>query len=99
MNESDLMTAHKAAFYNKDMLAADNKCGCFCCLKIFSPSKIDEWCPEVEDGEEVTAICPHCGVDSVLGESSGFPNNAEVFASYVPQMVYNRGYQCVIYPI
>ena len=31
----------------------------------------------MEDGEEVTAICPHCGVDSVIGEKSGFPITQE----------------------
>jgi hypothetical protein len=37
-------------------------------LKIFSPTEITDWC----DNEE-TAICPHCGIDSVIGESSGIP--------------------------
>ena len=77
MNESDLIAAHKAACYNREMLVSDNKCGCFSCLKIFLPSEIEEWCCEVDDGEEVTVICPHCGVDSVLGESSGFPITQE----------------------
>ena len=45
--------------------------------KSIFPSEIEEWCPEVEDGEEVTAICPHCGVDSVIGESCGFPITQE----------------------
>lgn len=73
MSESCLEAAHEAARYNRDILASDKKCGCFSCLKIFSPSEIEEWCCEVDDSEEVTAICPYCGVDSVLGESSGFP--------------------------
>ena len=71
MNRYDLKAAHNAARFNRDTLAQDSKCGCFYCLNIFSPSKIEEWCPEVEDSEEVTAICPHCGVDSVIGESCG----------------------------
>lgn len=72
MEEYDLDAAHNASTFNKDIVL-DTKCGCFHCLEIFSPSEIEEWCCEVEDGEEVTAICPHCGIDSVIGESSGFP--------------------------
>ena len=78
MNESYLEAAHEAARYNRVMLISDKKCGCFSCLKIYSPSEIEEWCCEKDDGEEVTAICPHCGVDSVLGESAGFPITQEL---------------------
>jgi hypothetical protein len=37
-------------------------------MKIFNPAEITEW---VDDGD--TALCPYCGIDSVIGESSGFP--------------------------
>ena len=73
----DLKAAHDAARFNRDTLAIDGKCGCFYCLNIFSPAEIEEWCPEVEDGKEVVAICPYCGVDSVIGESCGFPTTQE----------------------
>jgi hypothetical protein len=43
--------------------------------------EIEEWCPEEEDGEEVTAICPHCGVDSVIGDNCGFPITQEFLAA------------------
>ena len=45
---------------------------------IFPPSKIITWI--VEDNpcdKRGTAICPYCGVDSVIGESSGFPISKE----------------------
>ena len=77
MGHYDLRAVHNAARFNRDTLAQDGKCGCFYCLKVFFPSEIEEWCPEVEDGEEVTAICPHCGVDSVIGESYRFPITQE----------------------
>ena len=77
MDDYDLKAAHNAARFNRDTLSQDGKCGCFYCLKIFSSLEIEEWCPEVEDGEEVTAICPRCGVDSVIGEKSGFPITQE----------------------
>lgn len=73
MGNYDLKAAHEAARFNREILTRDSKCGCFNCLRVFSPSEIEEWCPELDDGEEVTAICPHCGIDAVLAESSGYP--------------------------
>lgn len=63
------INAHKHSSNHKELLLKDNKCGCFYCLAIFAPSEIEEW---VEDALG-TAICPYCGIDSVIGESSGYP--------------------------
>lgn len=41
-------------------------CGCFSCLALFTPDKIVRW---TTDGK--TALCPSCGVDSVIGSASG----------------------------
>lgn len=72
MNQS-LIKAHDAARYNRNMLESDSKCGCFHCLRVYSPSEIWEWIPETDEDEEVTALCPHCGISSVISERSGFP--------------------------
>ena len=65
----DYIAAHKYCSDHKDQLSNDNKCGCFYCLKIFSPKEITFWLNEFSG----TAICPYCGIDSVIGESSGYP--------------------------
>jgi hypothetical protein len=65
----NIRNAHKFCSYNKYKLQKDNICGCFYCLNIFNPNEIEIWVDEL--GE--TAICPYCGIDSVIGESSGFP--------------------------
>lgn len=54
----------------------DKRCGCFYCLRVFDPSEIEEW---IED-ERDTALCPYCGIDSVIGESSGYPLTREFLA-------------------
>lgn len=36
-------------------------------FKYFFPTEIKNWL-----GEE-TAVCPHCGIDAVIGEGSGYP--------------------------
>lgn len=63
----NIIEAHKSSFKNKEDLLISKKCGCFYCLRIFEPIKIEEWL----DNEE-TAICPYCGIDSVIGDSSGY---------------------------
>ena len=37
-------------------------------MAIFAVDEVEEW---VDDG--ATALCPHCGVDAVLGSACGFP--------------------------
>ena len=71
--ESKVITAHRFSVNNRPMLLSDKKCGCFYCLSIFSPSEIKEWI----DDYEGTAVCPYCGIDSVIGESSGYPITKE----------------------
>lgn len=71
-----IISAHRFCAKNKPMLLKDKKCGCFYCLSIFNPSEILEWSPDTEG----TALCPRCGIDSVIGESSGYPITKEFLA-------------------
>ncbi len=71
--DQNIIVAHSFCTNNKPMLLHDRKCGCFFCLSIFAPSEIHEW---VHDAKE-TALCPYCGIDSVIGESSGYPITEE----------------------
>lgn len=64
--------AHKFSAKNKDSLKSSTKCGCFYCLRIFDPKEIVRW----TDGGE-TAICPYCDIDSIIGDSSGYPITKE----------------------
>jgi hypothetical protein len=50
---------------HREQLLASEMAACYYCLSKFSPKTVVEWC----DGEEQdqTAICPHCGVDAVVG--------------------------------
>ncbi|MBQ4353414.1 MAG: cytoplasmic protein [Clostridia bacterium] len=75
MHKDDLTGAHKACIRNRQALAQDTRCGCFHCLKIFSPHQITDYIRE-KDGSE-TAKCPYCGVDSVIGAGAGYPLTEE----------------------
>jgi hypothetical protein len=52
---------HKHSDHHRLNIDLSQLCGCFNCLDIFSPAEIIQWADEGE-----TAICPLCGVDSVL---------------------------------
>ena len=41
VKKDSLVEAHRFSSNNKEMLKKDDKCGCFYCLNIFSPSDIE----------------------------------------------------------
>lgn len=61
--------AHECSICNKEQIEKSEKCGCFSCCEIFTPSEITDYLPD----EPPTAECPFCHTDSVIGEASGFP--------------------------
>lgn len=69
----EYLAAHKFSANHKKELLQDDTCGCFFCCKIFHPSNIKYW---IEDTSG-TATCPCCGMDSVIGASSGYPITKE----------------------
>ena len=78
ISHKDVILAHNFCNNHMAALKADMKCGCFCCLTIFDPAEITEWIIEDNDCDRYgTAICPYCGIDSIIGESSGYPITPE----------------------
>ena len=70
-----LKSVHKGSTQNKTEILKSPLCGCFYCLTTYKPVEIGEWIKEIDDKE--TALCPNCGIDSVL--SSQFPVNDIIF--------------------
>ncbi len=64
--------AHKYAARNRWDILSSSICGCFYCLRTFDSTLIEDWVDDV-DGVGMTALCPLCGIDSVLGSHSGYP--------------------------
>lgn len=60
-----LAEALKHASQHRVELEASTQCGCFFCFRTFPPLSIKSWI----DAKQ-TALCPGCGVDSVLGNAS-----------------------------
>ena len=69
-SKEQLQAAHKISYANKTRLSVPQKCGCFYCLRLFSSEDIVDWSVDKPDW---TAICPYCGIDSVIGENDGYP--------------------------
>jgi hypothetical protein len=76
-----LDAAHRHSANHRAELEQSDMCGCFHCRNTFKAAKVDEWIDE-----DSTALCPHCGIDSVIGSASGFPVCEEKFL----QAMYKR---------
>jgi len=88
--EDDVTLAHAHCSSNRSELLKSEICGCFCCLEVFPPSEVVDWIDEddlslfrdnvlvrLNDKQEQSAICPKCGIDSVIGSRSGYPISIE----------------------
>ena len=71
--------AHMLSFDNADSVQASQMCGCFCCQEIFPASEVTRFLDETPGR---TALCPHCGIDAVLGDASG----VEVSEDFIRKM-------------
>ena len=75
MIDQDLESAHSHCAIHEQEVRASAICGCFYCLAMFPPGDIDTWINDrfVDGRTGKTALCPKCGIDSVIGNCSGFP--------------------------
>ncbi len=63
-SSSALERLHRLSIRHRDLVQAAPQCACFHCGEFFSPEQIMDW---VDGG--VTALCPKCGIDSVVPET------------------------------
>ena len=53
---------------NEIEIVQSNTCGCFFCRSIFSARDVNDW---YSDDRGMSALCPECGMDAVIGDASG----------------------------
>jgi hypothetical protein len=58
------VATHKHASRHRAEIEASSRCGCFFCFRTFHHNDIKAW---IDSNQ--TALCPRCGVDSVLGSN------------------------------
>jgi hypothetical protein len=83
-----IVDAHRHAAQHRREIEASELCGCFYCASTFAPSEIEDWVDwpegtpdELENEAGTCALCPHCGVDSVIGSASGYPITPEFLSA------------------
>lgn len=70
----DLDAANDHSGRNQPEVLASTQCGCFCCGAIFAPDAITLW---LDTTDPMTAFCPGCGINAVIGDASGLPITIE----------------------
>ncbi len=72
MTNDKLLQTYKAhATDNEIEILRSHKCGCFFCRSVFDAREVSEWASE--NGGGASAICPKCGMPTVIGDASGAP--------------------------
>jgi hypothetical protein len=59
------VAAHKHSYRHRAEIEDSPRCGCFFCFRVFPSTAIKAWIDSSQ-----TALCPNCGVDSVIGSAS-----------------------------
>ncbi|MDP2967750.1 MAG: cytoplasmic protein [Deltaproteobacteria bacterium] len=90
MGKPDYIKAHKFSSNHRSQVESSERCECFHCPSVFQPTEIREWIKEPQGGE--TAICPKCGIDSIIGSNSGFPITKQ-FLSAMSDYWFSSGQQ------
>lgn len=75
-----LIDAHAHTVRHRQELEASGVAGCFYCCANFSPAEIEVWV----DNDDC-ALCPCCGIDSVIGDASGYPVADKTFLKEMHQ--------------
>lgn len=64
-DEREMKRLHKLSSKHVAAVKRSEKIGCYFCTRTFEASEIEEW---VDKG--ATAICPNCGIDSILPDAT-----------------------------
>jgi len=70
-----LQAAHRHSSNHRKELERSDVCGCFYCCRTVAATAVEDWV----DDDDGTAICPYCGIDSVLGSASGYAVGEQSF--------------------
>lgn len=85
LSPSTVSEAVAHSFNNRDEVKRSQSCVCFHCFARFTPDEIELWSDSIDPNDDdpgalrddnarypgMTAICPQCEYDSVLGDASG----------------------------
>lgn len=72
--DSPLEELHERAHDNEIEILGSKTCSCFFCRQTYDARKVNDW---VNGQNGMTAICPECGMDAVIGDKGGEPLSKE----------------------
>ena len=75
MKGGPVAAAYDHSSDNRKEIESSEIAGCFYCCETFEPKLVENWLNEGSG----TAFCPRCGIDSVIGDASGFPAHDKKF--------------------
>ncbi len=83
------LTSVKKHLHSNDAEILDSKeCVCLACRHSFSARSVSDW---FNDKGKITALCPECGMEAVLGDASGIVlNHEDVLA--ISNLLFGKGY-------
>lgn len=62
----------KRSFKAREALEKAEQCGCYYCIEVYEPKLIECWVDK-------TAVCPKCGIDSVVPYDVSLDESLEKF--------------------
>lgn len=65
-----LIELSKHSSHNEIEILQSKNCSCYFCRQTYSARDVNDW---TNDKGGVTAICPVCGMDAVIGDACGIP--------------------------
>jgi hypothetical protein len=69
--KQQLKAAHTHCSNNRQAISKSTLCGCFYCQETYPAGEVSEYTYSGRTNEKNDAICPKCGIDSVLADADG----------------------------
>ena len=69
---------HSHTIRNRKEIDQSEYCHCISCIKSYPSPIVKDF---IKDGDGETALCPYCGIDSVIGDFCGLVINQEILTA------------------
>ena len=76
MTDSVMNDIYRHTLNNRMEIAKSSMCGCISCKTVFAAAEVVDY---IDAG--LTALCPRCGIDAVIGDAAGAELTAELLAA------------------
>ena len=78
LTKEDSKLYHSHTLRNQQEIALSEYCHCISCCKSYPSSIVMDF---IKDGDGETALCPYCGIDSVIGDACGLVIDQEILTA------------------